>query len=451
MSKHKILIVDNSAKMRKNIKGLLEIGGIHITEASDTDAGFTLALNEGFDLIITDNNIPEMDGLSFCRKLKINQSTRGIPVIMLGVSETDEEINRGFVSGAAAYISKENIKGSLHKTVSEVLHKSLFRRERLVMVVDDSAMVCKLVETGLTEAGFQVVTAENGKKALNLLKRYRPDLIISDIDMPEMNGFAFCEAIHKDPELATIPFIVMSANSTRSHMNRMLQRGAEAYIVKPFNTDQLVILVEKLLSDQFLLLLKEKERLDAERNIMLASITSLVAALEARDKYTRGHSDAVSDIVSGMAEIAGVGKEDIELIKIGTKLHDIGKIGVRDLILLKPSNLNPEEFEHIKRHPLIGATILRPIESLSSIIPIIKSHHERFDGKGYPHAIKGEEIHLWARMTAVADTYHALTSNRPYRPGMQKGKALEIIDDIKGTQLCPDCVELFLRWVSKQY
>jgi HD-GYP domain-containing protein (c-di-GMP phosphodiesterase class II) len=246
-----------------------------------------------------------------------------------------------------------------------------------------------------------------------------------------------------------VPIIAMSTKTDRGYMKRMMQNGASAYLCKPFNIDELVILVEKMMSDQFHMLLMERERLDTERNLMIASITSLVTALEARDNYTRGHSEAVGRIVSGMLQINGGSPEEIETITIGGRLHDIGKIGVRDEILLKPGRLTEEEFAHIKKHPVIGANIIKSIPSFLDVIPIVLSHHERIDGKGYPQGLKGDNIHLWARMTAVADTYHSLTSDRPYRKGMVQGKALQIIDDASGTQLCPDCVGLFFKWISQ--
>ena len=143
-------------------------------------------------------------------------------------------------------------------------------------------------------------------------------------------------------------------------------------------------------------------------------------------------------------------KEDVEIMIIGGKLHDIGKIGVRDSVLLKPDKLTDEEFDLIKQHPVIGAEILKSIPSFSKIMPIVYSHHERIDGRGYPEGLKGNKIHKWARMTAVADTYHALSSDRPYRKGMSQEKALEIIHDVRGTQLCPESVELFMKWLDTQ-
>ena len=137
------------------------------------------------------------------------------------------------------------------------------------------------------------------------------------------------------------------------------------------------------------------------------------------------------------------GPEEIESLGIAGRLHDLGKIGVPDSILLKPGRLSEEEFAVIKEHPVIGASILGSIPSIRPLLPVILHHHERFDGKGYPDGIRGKQITLWARITAVADTYHALTSDRPYRKGMDREKALGIIEEVRGTQLCPDCVDVF--------
>jgi HD-GYP domain-containing protein (c-di-GMP phosphodiesterase class II) len=233
-------------------------------------------------------------------------------------------------------------------------------------------------------------------------------------------------------------------------MRRLLQYGASAFLVKPFNVDQLVITAERLVSDHFRTLLREKDRLESERKLIIGSITSLVLALEARDQYTRGHSDSVATIAVAMTRAMGFDEEQIDKARIAGKLHDLGKIGIRDDILLKPGALTAEEYDTIKLHPSIGADILSPIPSLADIIPAIAGHHERMDGKGYPRALKGSQIPLLARVIAVADTYDALTSNRSYRKGFSHEKALEIINEVKGTQLCPDCVRVFMTCLGKK-
>lgn len=450
MSARRILIVDDSAVFRMSMKKMLASMNAEIILAEDGQEGLDLALQEKFDIVVSDIDMPKINGIELCRCLKNTASTQGTPVVMVSTFDSDSDVDKGFQAGASAYLSKYEIQNRLLETVESVLSKSKFKSDRLVMVVDDSKVVLQIVEKGLAEAGFRIITAENGKKALKLLETIQPDLILSDIEMPDINGFDLCQTVHANSDLSSIPIIAMSSKTDRGYMKRMVQNGASAYLCKPFNIDELVILVEKLLSDQFHMLIMERERLDSERNLMIASITSLIAALEARDNYTKGHSEAVGRIVSGMLRISGASKIEIETVTIGGRLHDIGKIGVRDEILLKPGRLTDEEFAHIKKHPDIGANIIRSIPSFSDVIPIVLSHHERLDGKGYPQGLKGDKIHLWARMAAVADTYHSLTSDRPYRKGMAQGKALQIIEDVSGTQLCPDCVSLFFKWLAQK-
>jgi response regulator RpfG family c-di-GMP phosphodiesterase len=323
-------------------------------------------------------------------------------------------------------------------------------RGRTILVVDDSKSMRSLLEDALEKNGYTVRTAENGREALDMLHALRPDVILSDVYMPVMNGLELCETLHYNPAFSEIPFVVMSTENDSGNMVHMMKYGAAAFIIKPFNIEQLMITLNNIFSYEFTILLKEKERLDTEHRLLVAGIASLVNALEARDQYTRGHSDRVSAILAGMVKLNGGSDHEVERARIAGRLHDIGKIGIRDDVLLKPGRLTVEEFDHIKNHPSIGANILKTIPSISDILPVVFSHHERMDGNGYPQGLSGFSIPLWARMTAVADTYDALTSDRPYRNGMAHDNALSIIDQAAGPQLCPNCVHLFKEWCRKQ-
>lgn len=441
----RVLIVDDSAVIRNVLSKQLETAGMDVSQAQDGQQGLEIALAAKFDLIISDVEMPNMDGYGFCREIKNNPQTRGIPVIILSSRDSDKDIDNGFQVGASAYVSKARAQNDLEGTIARVLEAHAFHKSSLILVVDDSLTVRKMVQKGLEETGFQVVTAENGKAALDVLEICRPDLILSDIDMPVMNGVDLCKNVQAMGDLAAIPFVIMSANNDRAMMRRSLEWGAAAYLVKPFNLEQLVITVEKLLSDNVLLMLKDRQRLEAEHKFLLAGITSLITALEARDHYTRGHSEEVAKLVAKMAANMNIDQKERESLILAVRLHDIGKIGVPDGILLKPGRLTDREFALIKEHPDTGVRILGSIPSMKRVLPVIQHHHERFDGKGYPTGLIGSQIPLWARMTAVADTYHALTSDRPYRNGMSQEKALTIINDVRGTQLCPDCVDVFIK------
>jgi len=440
-----ILVADDSAIIRKALTKQLEAYGARVIQAEDGEQAWLAAHRHDFDLIVTDVEMPNLDGFGLCRRLKNDAGTRSIPVIILSSLDTDKDVERGFNSGAAAYVVKSDAHLLLSETIDKVLKQSRFSRSRRILVVDDSTTIRQFVAKAMEEAGFQVITAVNGKHALASMTGMKPDLIISDINMPEMDGIELCKKTHADPALAAIPFVIMSTNSDRAVMRRLLSLGASGYLVKPFNLEQIVITVERLLSDHFQILLKEKERLDAEQKMMLAGITSLINALEARDSYTRGHSDAVARIMALIGRQMNIDAESIDSMIIAGKLHDIGKIGISDSILLKPDQLTQEEFFIIQQHPVIGASILGSIPSIQPLLPVILHHHERYDGKGYPDGLKGEQNALWARIAAVADTYHALTSDRPYRRGASHDKAMSVIEDVRGTQLCPDCVDAFIK------
>ncbi len=450
-SSQKILIVDDQPFIRKSLGILLRHLEPEIYEAGDGQEALDLARNgTPMDLIITDHDMPVMDGITFCREVKKDQKLRGIPIIMVSQFDGDEHVEKALNAGAAAHISKSDAHDEFTDCVERLLCRSAFVQNKKILVVEDSPVVLTMVARHLLQNGFQVLRAENGVEAWRILREEQVDLILSDIEMPEMDGYTLCEAVKGDAELHAIPFVAMSSIEGKRHVRKIIQKGADAYLAQPFNMDELSIIVERILSDQFKLLLSEKEYMTLERNLLLGSITSLVSALEARDKYTRGHSDSVAAIVRGMAELYGVDDVDPDTLAIGAKLHDIGKIGVSDLILRKQGRLSEEEFEQIQQHPEEGARILKAIPSLKKVIPIVMHHHERYDGNGYPHCLAKEEIPFWARVTAVADTYDAMISDRPYRAGLGTDKVLQIIKEVSGTQLCPECVDLFLRWHALQ-
>jgi response regulator RpfG family c-di-GMP phosphodiesterase len=450
MSQPNVLIVEDSRTVRKLLVKQLEDVEATVTEAVDGEEGLELARAREFDLVISDIDMPRLNGFDLCKKLKSDPATRTTPVIILSTNDREAQVEKGFRVGASAYVTKAKASEELIPRIKEVLARSAFFRDRLVLVVDDSRLVRESVREGLSQAGFKVLCAENGQRAMQLLEDHIPDIILSDINMPVMDGVGFCRAVRARADLQQVPFMVMSTESDRRVMREMLSHGATAFMVKPFHIEQLIITTEKLLSDQFQLLLKERQRLDTERNMLLATISSLIQALEARDHYTRGHSEEVARIACGMGRVMRFSGPDLERLETAARLHDVGKIGIRDEILLKPGRLTEEEYRIIQGHPVHGADILRPIPSLAPIIPAVLHHHERMDGKGYPHGLKGSNIHLWARMIAVGDVYHALTSERPYRAPMPMEKVFDIIESDKGTHLCPDCVAAFFTFMQQE-
>ncbi|NJB68050.1 response regulator RpfG family c-di-GMP phosphodiesterase [Desulfobaculum xiamenense] len=449
MSQPKILVVDDSRLIRKAIQRELQQIGALVTQANDGIDGFEKAHADHFDLIISDVDMPRMDGFTLCEKLKGDPVTCTIPVVICSSRDNESAVEHGFRVGADGYLPKSGGSDVFRRAIRDMLERADIVRDRLVLVVDDSQLVRGSVKRELEQARFRVVTAENGKQALDILSANgRVDLIVSDLEMPVMNGLELLTALKADERWLAIPFLVMTSQADQGTIRRLYRAGAAAYVPKPFNGQHLVHVAEKLLSDHFLKLLHEKERLQAEHGLLLASITSLIQALEARDLYTRGHSEAVAEIAVGMGRKMGLDRDQMEKLEIAARLHDLGKIGIPDAVLLKPGKLTQAEYEIIKTHPTIGADILRPIPSMSDLIPAVQSHHERLDGTGYPHGLKNGEIPLFARIIAVGDIYHALTSTRPYRDPMPEGTVLQIINDARGTHLCPECVAIFLDYLG---
>lgn len=438
-----VLIVDDSKTIRSVLSSQLRSRNIDVTEAIDGLQGLNCICEKHYDLVITDIIMPNMDGYQLCTEIKKNPATQSTPIIILSTNENNSEIKKGFAVGAAAYITKNNATKELIPYVNEILKKSKILRDKLILVVDDSKYILNVVSSGLSDAGFKVITASNGKEAYDIASKEIPDLILSDINMPVMDGIEFCEKIQKNNSVSNIPFVIMSSGGDRVTMRKLLHKGASAFLVKPFNIDQLVITAEKLLSDHCKMELQQRELLNTERTLILGSIASLVQALEARDSYTRGHSDTVATISLKIAKQMSFNTHELERIEFAARLHDLGKIGIRDDILLKPGPLTTPEFALIKQHPELGADILRPISSMEDIIPAVLYHHERIDGHGYPHGLSGNEIPIWARIIAVADVYDALTTERPYRKALEHEKAMNIITQNTNLQLCPECVKSF--------
>jgi putative two-component system response regulator len=444
----RILVVDDSTSSRRLIIDLLGPLKAEFSEAENGRIALDTVESTHFDAVVTDIDMPAMDGVELCKRIKENTALRDIPIIMVSKFDSDKTINRGFEAGASEYVPKHLVRSQLLERVQHILSESSFYHKQRILVVDDSYTTLKLIAGRLSRYGFKVETARNGKEAFEILDSKKINLVLSDVFMPVMDGMEFLHAFKQTEYHRHIPVITMSTNNDRRSIRKMRAMGSAAYLIKPFNIDSLVVLIEKLLSDQYLFLLHEKEQLEQEQQTLVDNITSLITALEARDLYTKGHSENVAHIASEMVKINGGSEQEVEEIKRGALLHDIGKIGVPDSILNKPGRLNDEEYAEIKKHPEIGYRILMPISRLDNAQGIVRYHHERFDGKGYPSGLAGTDIPKWARIVAVADTYDALSNERPYKRAFTPEEAGTVIKEVSGSQLCPESVELFFEYMK---
>lgn len=316
-----------------------------------------------------------------------------------------------------------------------------------ILVVDDEELIRRTVAKILKKADFEVFLAEDGYRAVEMAKEQIFDMVITDVRMPGIDGVETIRLIKEiQPDIYSI---IITGYASEETPVQALKVGVNDYIFKPFEIDTFNHSVMRNIIN--LRLTREKASLARRlKDNMITVIDTLATTLEARDPYTHGHSHRVGAYSCWIAEDLDFSPEDLDILLHGGILHDIGKIAVREEVLNKPGRLTAEEYEHIKIHPTVGYNILRQINDLDAILPIVLSHHERIDGKGYPHGTPGEDIPLNARIAAIADTFDALTSNRPYRDGMPVDKAIAILESVKGSQLDSELVDIFIRKVHER-
>jgi len=314
-----------------------------------------------------------------------------------------------------------------------------------ILVVDDSPSLVSYLRDALSAAKYAVLTAGNGREAVSVIKSGKVDIILCDLQMPEMDGKKLRKKLLANSRFCKIPFVAMSTHDTVENYNAMRELKAAAFLTKPFNPEQLFILLNRLHDEARIQELNERKLVKLEKNMLIRSIMSLAEALDARDNHTRTHSDSVSKVAMKIAVRMDIDRHSIKQLYVAGKLHDIGKIGIADAILQKPGRLTEEEYTIIKTHPEVGARILTPIPSLRDIAEIIHCHHERPDGTGYPRGLRGGEIHFLANILSVADVFDALTSDRPYRPGMSPEDSLAIMAQGRATQFHPECLDALVE------
>jgi putative two-component system response regulator len=334
-----------------------------------------------------------------------------------------------------------------------------------VLVVDDEEPIRNALKKFLAQQQFEVYTAGSGEEALQQLRRHRVSLMLCDIRMPGTSGVDLVpQAVEIEPDLA---ILMLSAVNDATSAALCMQRGAMDYLTKPIELADLGRAVQRALKRREMLLehrqlnqwLKEevstrtaelqRERMKLER-ISIATLEALVNALEAKDPYMRGHSARVADLSATIAHQLAMPDEIVEHVRIAGRLHDIGKIGTREVVLNKQEALTPEEFEHVKQHVVIGSQILAPLNHLGPIISAVRGHHERWDGTGYPDGLRGDDIPIAARIIGAAEVFDALSTSRAYQDKMNPEEAIQRLADLAGTVLDPKVCEALATIVARR-
>lgn len=287
-----------------------------------------------------------------------------------------------------------------------------------ILVVDDTPLDREFLKGQLEDEGYRVSTAGDGQEALAVVAEDPPDLILLDIVMPGLDGHEVCRRLKSDERTILIPVVMVTALTATHERIRGLEVGADDFLSKPYNRLELLTRVRSLLK-----LKRHTDELERAETVLF----TLALSVEAKDPYTNNHCDRLARYSVALGKRLGLAPELLKALHRGGILHDLGKIGVPDSILLKRGPLTEVERSVIQQHPVIGETICAPLRSLRLVLPIIRHHHERWDGSGYPDGLAGEAIPLTARILQSVDTYDALTTERPYRPAYRPEEACAIM------------------------
>lgn len=308
-----------------------------------------------------------------------------------------------------------------------------------ILLVEDDTLLLDVMRSILEAEGYEVRPAANGRIALDFFVSDRPDLVVSDIMMPEMDGYALLEAIREIPEGVTVPFLFLSARTERADVSRARQLGVDDYLFKPFDAPELINAVRSRVDRRRLV-----ELFDT-RSAHLQTVTMLANTIEARDPYTGGHLERVRRLALNLAFAMDWNNEEITILEFGAILHDVGKIIVPRNVLKKTGPLDEEEWKLMREHPQAGAKMLEGVDHLKAAIPYVLYHHECWNGGGYPFGLKHDAIPREGRLLAIVDAFDAMTTNRPYHSSMSAAEGLEEIERNKGIYFDPVMADVFLR------
>jgi len=337
------------------------------------------------------------------------------------------------------------------------MQEKTMKTKPTILVVDDIATNIRILEKKLSKESYTIKAAKSGKIALEMIEESKPDLILLDVMMPEMSGVELCRILKRNPRTQSIPIIFLTAKTDPEDIVEGFNAGAVDYVSRPFNHAELLSRIKthtelKRLQDNLERAVADRTKklniaLDELRGAHYETIKRLARAADFRDNETGMHIIRMSHFSGILGKAMGMDDEARDQLQHASAVHDIGKIGISDSILLKPGKLTHEEFEIIKTHSSIGAELLSGIDSdlCRMAEKIALTHHEKWNGKGYPNGISGTDIPLEGRIAAVADVFDALTSVRPYKKAWSVADAIHMLIQEKGQHFDPDIVDLFLE------
>jgi putative two-component system response regulator len=287
-----------------------------------------------------------------------------------------------------------------------------------ILVVDDDARIRALLQRILAKDGHAIDMADNGVTALAAIERQAPDVILSDVTMPEMDGFELCHRLKLNVATRLIPVVLVTGLADRDNRIKGVDIGADEFLTKPVDPQELRARVRSLMR-----LKRYTDDLDSAASIIMA----LAVMVEARDGHTEGHCYRMANYATALGRQLGLGQDDLQTLHRGGFLHDIGMLAIPDAVLRRPGRLEPEEFELVKSHTVIGDQLCGNLRSLQAVRPIVRHHHERYDGSGYPDGLSGDAIPLVAQIIGIVDVYDAVTTQRPYQRASSIEQAIAVL------------------------
>jgi cyclic di-GMP phosphodiesterase len=308
-------------------------------------------------------------------------------------------------------------------------------RRPTILVVEDDPANRSLLGVLLKRAGYGVVLAADGHEGLDLARRGVADAVLLDVGLPGIDGLEVCHRLRDDPETVTLPVILLTGRTSTEDLVRGLDAGADDFLSKPFVAPELLARIRSAL---------RLRRAMAEMEAAHGVVAALANAVEAKDVTTENHCQRLAGLAYQMGEAVGLEGLELKGVVFGALLHDVGKIGISEAVLTKPGPLTEPEWEEMRRHPIIGEQICRPLTSSGLFAPIVRHHHERWDGTGYPDRLRREEIPLGARIVGLVDSFDAMVHDRPYRAAMEIEQAAIELRAHAGRQFDPELVGPFL-------
>ncbi len=470
MEKPRVLVIDDEKPICEILKKFLEKKGYEVSTANNGAEGVGVAKQERIDIAICDIKMPGMSGLEVTREIK--KVDQRIPVLIITAYPTMDSAIEALKSGAYDYLVKP-----VHlEEIGEKVDRALSSRKLL----EENILFSKIVS--LHEVSRNIAMVHEFEKLLRIILEYSMKLAKADFgalmllddqnELKVLSTLGIGEGVEFDErdrmKIATWvaineePLLIDRVSPVQAFLGKLDRKNVRSSITFPLKTPKRLIGVLHLnraqdspsfsnidleiinvLASQASISIDNVKGYDKMQEQYLQTMRAFASAVEAKDSYTRGHSEKVMELAVLLARRMGLESDELEVVRFAGLLHDIGKIGVPEQILNKPGRLTPAEFEEIKKHPQAGFNIISDVASMKPLLPLIRHHHETFNGKGYPEGLAGGEIPLGARILSVTDSYDAMTSNRVYRRALNREGALAVIDKEAGRQFDPDIARLF--------